>query len=283
MEPSKKIERLLEIMTALRDPDAGCQWDKIQTFETIIPYTVEEVYEVIDAINRNDKSDLCEELGDLLLQVVYYARLAEEEGSFDFYDVVYAITKKMIRRHPHVFGSDEQRQQRLVKGEWQRIKSQEKAERQNKRAAAGLPDDTPTGFLSAVKTAQPPEKESVALQTKAAQVGFDWSTPEPIFDKIDEELAELKTALQYQDHEQIEEEFGDVYFTLLNLARRLNISPERCLAEANKKFRYRFNFIETALNNKGKSLHEATLNEMEDLWNEAKIHKIRNGNNRSDQ
>lgn len=275
MEPSKKIERLIEIMAALRNPETGCQWDKIQTFKTIIPYTVEEVYEVIDAIDRDDKYDLCEELGDLLLQVVYYARMAEEEGSFDFHDVVYAITKKMIRRHPHVFGSNEQRQKGLVEGEWQRIKAQEKAERQNRRAAAGLPDDTPTGFLAEVKTAQPLDKEAIALQAKAARVGFDWSTPEPIFDKIDEELSELKLALHSHDSEEIEEEFGDVYFTLLNLARRLNISPDYCLAKANKKFRYRFGFIENALKEKGKNLSEATLDEMEDLWSDAKraMHK----------
>ncbi|WP_297323197.1 nucleoside triphosphate pyrophosphohydrolase [uncultured Bartonella sp.] len=271
MKPSKDIRRLNEIMAALRDRETGCPWDKIQDFKTIIPYTIDEVYEVIDAINRNDKYDLCEELGDLLLQVVYYARMAEEEGSFNFDDVVYAITEKMIRRHPHVFGNDKQKQTGLIDEAWQRIKAQEKTERRNRRTAAGLPDDTPTGFLSDVKTAQPLDKEAIALQKKAAQIGFDWSTPKPIFDKFDEELAELKTALHSGDHEQIEQEFGDVYFTLLNLARKLNLSPDQCLAKANKKFRYRFGFIEHALNKNNKSLDKATLNEMEDLWNEAKL------------
>lgn len=270
MEPSKNIERLLEIMEALRHPETGCPWDKEQNFETIIPYTIEEVYEVADAIARDDKYDLCDELGDLLLQVVYYSRMAEEEGSFNFGDVVQAITKKMIRRHPHVFGNEKQRQKGLVKGEWERIKAEEKSERKEKRKLKGLPDDTPKGYLAHVKTAQPLEKESIALQQKAAEVGFDWSTPAPIFDKIDEELTELKEALELGNNDNILDEFGDVYFTLLNLARRLDISPNLALKRANKKFRYRFNYIENALAKKNRNLNDASLDEMENLWNEAK-------------
>lgn len=270
MEPSRNIERLLEIMRALRHPETGCPWDKEQNFKTIIPYTIEEVYEVADAIERNDKYDLCEELGDLLLQVVYYSCMAEEEGSFDFGDVIHAITKKMIRRHPHVFGSDKKRQQGLVKGEWERIKAKEKSERNKKRKLSGLPDDTPKGYLARVKTTQPVEKEAVALQQKAAEVGFDWSTPAPIFDKINEELKELKEALKSGNNEAIEDEFGDVYFTLLNLARRLDLAPEVTLKKANRKFRYRFNFIENALAKKNRNLSDASLDEMENLWNEAK-------------
>lgn len=274
MEPSKNIERLLEIMKALRHPETGCPWDQEQNFETIIPYTIEEVYEVADAIGRNDKYDLCEELGDLLLQVVYYSRMAEEEGSFDFGDVVQSITKKMIRRHPHVFGSDKQRQQGLVKGEWERIKAEEKSERNEKRKLNGLPDDTPKGYLAQVKTAQPLEKEAIALQQKAAEIGFDWSTPAPIFDKVDEELKELKEAVNSGNSDNIEDEFGDVYFTLLNLARRLDISPRSALKKANSKFRYRFNYIENTLAKKNRNLNEASLDELENLWNEAK-HKHR--------
>lgn len=270
MEPSKNIERLLEIMEALRHPETGCPWDKEQNFETIIPYTIEEVYEVADAIARDDKYDLCDELGDLLLQVVYYSRMAEEEGSFNFGDVVQAITKKMIRRHPHVFGNEKQRQKGLVKGEWERIKAEEKSERKEKRKLKGLPDDTPKGYLADVKTAQPLEKESIALQQKAAEVGFDWSTPAPIFDKIDEELTELKEALELGNNDNILDEFGDVYFTLLNLARRLDISPNLALKRANRKFRYRFNYIENALAKKNRNLNDASLDEMENLWNEAK-------------
>lgn len=270
MEPSKNIERLLEIMEALRHPETGCPWDKEQNFETIIPYTIEEVYEVADAIARDDKYDLCDELGDLLLQVVYYSRMAEEEGSFNFGDVVQAITKKMIRRHPHVFGNEKQRQKGLVKGEWERIKAEEKSERKEKRKLKGFPDDTPKGYLAHVKTAQPLEKESIALQQKAAEVGFDWSTPAPIFDKIDEELTELKEALELGNNDNILDEFGDVYFTLLNLARRLDISPNLALKRANRKFRYRFNYIENALAKKNRNLNDASLDEMENLWNEAK-------------
>lgn len=273
MEPSKNINRLIEIMKSLRDPETGCPWDKEQNLKTIVPYTIEEVYEVADAIERDDKYDLCEELGDLLLQVVYYARIAEEKGSFDFGDVVYAITKKMIRRHPHVFGTAEQKERGLIKGEWERIKKEEKAERLEKRNKAGLPDDTKKGYLATVKTAQPPEKEAIALQERAAQTGFDWVRPEPVFEKIDEELSELEEALQTGEKKNIEDEFGDVYFTVLNLARTLDISPENALKKANKKFRYRFNFIENALAKQNKTLSDANLEEMENFWNEAKLVK----------
>lgn len=275
MEPSNNIDRLIEIMKALRDPETGCPWDQKQDFKSIIPYTVEEVYEVADAIERNDKYDLCEELGDLLLQVVYYAQMAEEEGSFNFGDVVYAITKKMIRRHPHVFGSSEQRKKGLIKGEWERIKKEEKAERSEKRKSANLPDDTPKGYLASVKSAQPLEKEAIALQQRAAEVGFDWTDPAPIFEKIDEEVNELKDALQSKNKKDIEDEFGDVYFTLLNLARRLGVSPRTALKNANQKFRYRFNFIENELNKNNKRLNDASLDEMEKLWNEAKVESRR--------
>ncbi|MBI0021140.1 nucleoside triphosphate pyrophosphohydrolase [Bartonella sp. W8097] len=275
MEPSNNIDRLIEIMKALRDPETGCPWDQKQDFKSIIPYTVEEVYEVADAIERNDKYDLCEELGDLLLQVVYYAQMAEEEGSFNFGDVVYAITKKMIRRHPHVFGSSEQRKKGLIKGEWERIKKEEKAERSEKRKSANLPDDTPKGYLASVKSAQPLEKEAIALQQRAAEVGFDWTDPAPIFAKIDEEVNELKDALQSKNKKDIEDEFGDVFFSLLNLARRLGVSPRTALKNANQKFRYRFNFIENELNKNNKSLNDASLDEMEKLWNEAKVESRR--------
>lgn len=270
MKPTRNITDLLRIMERLRDPETGCPWDVKQSFETIVPYTIEEVYEVADAIHRNDKVDLCDELGDLLFQIVYYARMAEEEGSFNFGDVVFAITKKMIRRHPHVFGSETQRQTGLVDGEWDRIKAEEKAERTERRRIAGLEDDTPTGYLASVKNAQPVDKEAIKLQEKAAKVGFDWTTPKPILDKLNEELSELVEALSSNNKNRIEEEFGDVYFTLINLARRLTIDPENALEKTNKKFRKRFGFIEKALSKMNKNLDNASLEEMEKLWNAAK-------------
>lgn len=270
MKPTRNITDLLRIMERLRDPETGCPWDVKQSFETIVPYTIEEVYEVADAIHRNDKVDLCDELGDLLFQIVYYARMAEEEGSFNFGDVVFAITKKMIRRHPHVFGSETQRQTGLVDGEWDRIKAEEKAERTERRRIAGLEDDTPTGYLASVKNAQPVDKEAIKLQEKAAKVGFDWRTPKPILDKLNEELSELVEALSSNNKNRIEEEFGDVYFTLINLARRLTIDPEKALEKTNKKFRKRFGFIENALSKMNKNLDNASLEEMEKLWNAAK-------------
>lgn len=270
MKPTRNITDLLRIMERLRDPETGCPWDVKQSFETIVPYTIEEVYEVADAIHRNDKVDLCDELGDLLFQIVYYARMAEEEGSFNFGDVVFAITKKMIRRHPHVFGSETQRQTGLVDGEWDRIKAEEKAERTERRRIAGLEDDTPTGYLASVKNAQPVDKEAIKLQEKAAKVGFDWTTPKPILDKLNEELSELVEALSSNNKNRIEEEFGDVYFTLINLARRLTIDPEKALEKTNKKFRKRFGFIENALSKMNKNLDKTSLEEMEKLWNAAK-------------
>lgn len=270
MKPSYDIDRLIEIMAALRHRESGCPWDIEQTFETIIPYTIEEAYEVADAIQRKDRVDLCDELGDLLLQVVYHARMAEEEGSFNFNDVVYAITSKMIRRHPHVFGNQENCNIGMVNEIWGQIKNEEKTERRLKREKLGLPDDTPKGYLGKVKSAQPVFREAMALQEKAAEVGFDWTTTAPIFDKISEELGELVEATKQDDASHIEAEFGDLYFAILNLARRLGIDPEKALAQTNKKFRTRFAFIENALDKQSHSLDEASLEEMEKLWQQAK-------------
>ncbi|MHC5307251.1 nucleoside triphosphate pyrophosphohydrolase [Bartonella sp. LJL80] len=270
MKPGRDITQLIEVMAALRDPETGCSWDIVQTFETIVPYTIEEVYEVVDAIQRGDRVDLCEELGDLLLQVVYYARMAEEEGSFDFGDVVLAITEKMIRRHPHVFGSEQQKKVGLVPGEWNRIKQQEKRDRLVRRMHAGLADDTQSGHLATVRTAQPTEKEAFSLQSRAAEVGFDWKTPEPIFEKLEEEISELKEAVLTGNKTHVEEELGDVYFTLINLARRLEIEPKDALARTNKKFRNRFTYIEEKLGSRGEKIEESSPEKLEDLWNEAK-------------
>ncbi|HRP80127.1 MAG TPA: nucleoside triphosphate pyrophosphohydrolase, partial [Aquamicrobium sp.] len=196
MTPSKDISRLIEIMAALRQPETGCPWDVEQDFSTIVPYTIEEAYEVADAIERGDMDDLREELGDLLLQVVFHARMAEEEGEFAFPDVVEAITKKMIRRHPHVFGDEAARSAGMAKGMWDRIKAEEKAERRAARLARGLDaEDHGKGFLDGIPPAHPALTRALKLQQKAARVGFDWQEARPILDKIEEEIGELREVM----------------------------------------------------------------------------------------
>ena len=270
MEPSRNIDRLLEIMAALRDPVSGCPWDIEQNFKTIAPYTLEEVYEVLDAIEQNDMDDLREELGDLLLQVVFHARMAEEQGSFDFGQVVEAITHKMIRRHPHVFGDEEARNAGMAKGAWGRIKAEEKAERAARRASLGLNTQENNGYLDDIPLAFPALTRALKLQLKAAKVGFDWSEAGPILDKIAEETGELKEAMQGKDKAHIAEEYGDLLFAMVNLGRHLNIDPETALIAANDKFKRRFHFIEDRLSERGNSLEQASLDEMEAIWGEAK-------------
>ena len=272
MEASKDIRRLLEIMAALRDPQTGCPWDVKQTFETIKPYTIEEAYEVADAIERNDPDDLCDELGDLLLQVVFHARMAEELGEFDFGDVVHAITRKMIRRHPHVFAASGADTPQGVKVQWEEIKAVEKAERTERRRARGLQENGHPGLLDAVAHAQPALSEALKLQQKAARVGFDWSEAAPVLEKIEEELAELKTALAQGHKDRVNDEFGDLIFALVNLGRHVDAEPEMSLRGTNAKFRKRFSYIEAELARRGSSPADATLEEMEVLWNEAKRH-----------
>ncbi|PYE86420.1 nucleoside triphosphate pyrophosphohydrolase [Phyllobacterium leguminum] len=270
MKPSRNIERLIEIMTALRTPVTGCPWDLEQDFRTIAPYTLEEAFEVIDAIERGDLDDLREELGDLLLQVVFHARMAEEQGAFDFGDVVDAITTKMIRRHPHVFGDEDAREAGMAKGAWNRIKDEEKAERAKRRTELGLEGGDKDGFLDDVPQALPALMRALKLQQKAAKVGFDWSEAEPILDKIAEETEELREALQSGIKADITEEYGDLLFALVNLGRHLDIEPESALRATNEKFRSRFHFIENSLNEQKRSLNEASLEEMEALWQKAK-------------
>lgn len=270
MTPSRNIDRLLEIMAALRDPKTGCPWDVEQNFRSIMPYTLEEAYEVLDAIERDDMDDLREELGDLLLQVVFHARMAEEQGSFDFGNVVEAITHKMIRRHPHVFGDAEARSAGMAKGSWNRIKAEEKAERAERRANLGLDTKENNGFLDDIPTNFPALVRALKLQQKAAKVGFDWSEAAPILDKISEETAELKEAMAAQDKAHIAEEYGDLLFAMVNLGRHLEIDAETALIAANEKFKRRFHFIEKTLDEAGNSLNSASLEEMEDIWTEAK-------------
>jgi ATP diphosphatase len=268
MTTSKKsLVELLDIMAALRTPVTGCPWDLEQTFATIVPYTIEEAYEVADAIERDDMPALKEELGDLLLQVVYHARMAQEAGAFAFADVVDAIARKMIRRHPHVFGTQAERAAGAAPGFWERIKSAEKQE-QKSDVAAGVLDDVPVGL--------PALTRAVKLQDKAAKVGFDWPSLRPVFDKLEEELAELKSAVAAQapgrtaDRAAIEEEFGDLLFVIANVGRHLRIDPEKALRTANAKFVRRFAGIERRLADQGRTPAQSDLAEMDRLWEEVK-------------
>lgn len=271
MKPSKDISRLIEIMAALRTPETGCPWDLEQNFESIVPYTLEEAYEVADAIERGDRQDLREELGDLLLQVVYHARMAEEEGSFSFGDVVETVTAKMIRRHPHVFGDEAARSSGMAKGMWERIKAEEKAERRARRDASGFnEDDREKGYLDDVPRAHPALTHAIKLQEKAARVGFDWGEAEPVLAKIEEEIGELREAIALAVQDDIADEFGDVLFALVNLGRHLNVDAETALRGTNAKFRKRFHKMEAALKANGHSLEGASLEEMEALWQRAK-------------
>lgn len=270
MEPSDDISRLIEIMAALRAPETGCPWDIEQDFRSIAPYTIEEAYEVADAIARGDLDDLRQELGDLLLQVVYHARMAEEIGEFAFADVVSAITAKMIRRHPHVFGDDRVGSAALAKGTWEKIKADEKAERRVARLARGLDADDGGGYLDGVSVALPAMTRALKLQQKAATVGFGWREAAPILDKIAEEIGELRAAVESGEKAEMEDEFGDLLFAVVNYGRHLGVDPEAALAGTNEKFRNRFNYIEQALEKSGVSLGEAKLDEMEALWQLAK-------------
>ncbi|MEK1887596.1 MAG: nucleoside triphosphate pyrophosphohydrolase [Phyllobacterium sp.] len=273
MKPSRDIGRLLDIMAALRTPVTGCPWDLEQNFKSIAPYTLEEAFEVIDAIERDDIDDLREELGDLLLQVVFHARMAEEMNAFDFGDVVQAITHKMIRRHPHVFGAEAARGAGMAKGMWDRIKAEEKAERRERRAALNLSLAEKDGFLDDIPHGFPALMRALKLQQRAAKVGFDWSEAAPILEKIEEEIGELKQAITSGDAKDTEEEYGDLLFVIVNLGRHLKLEPESALRGTNEKFRKRFHYIERKLAEQDHSLDAATLEEMEALWQEAKTAK----------
>jgi len=270
MEASTDISRLIEIMEALRAPETGCPWDIVQTFETIKPYTIEEAYEVADAIERNDMDDLCEELGDLLLQVVFHSRIAEEMGAFSFGDVVQAVTSKMIRRHPHVFAISDADTPESVKLQWDQIKAAEKRERLERRALRGVSDDPKAGFLGSIQRSQPALTEALKLQEQAARVGFDWSAAEPILDKIEEEIGELRQALAGGRSESISDELGDLIFAMVNIGRHVKVDAENALRGTNTKFRRRFRHIETSLAASGETLEAASLERMEELWQAAK-------------
>lgn len=253
-----ELGRLLAIMKALRDPDTGCPWDKLQDFASIAPYTIEEAYEVADAIARRDFAALPDELGDLLFQVVYHARMAEEENRFGFADVARGIADKMIRRHPHVFASEAARDAKAQTGAWEAQKRAERIAR------------TETGTLAGIPAALPALTRAAKLTGRAARVGFDWPDAAGVLDKLEEEVLELRAELPGADPARLADEVGDLLFVLANLARKLHLDPEACLRQANDKFTRRFEGIEQQLETTGKSPADATLEEMEALWNAVK-------------
>jgi len=248
-----QLRRLLDVMARLRDPARGCPWDQAQTFATIAPYTIEEAYEVADAVARGDLAALPDELGDLLLQVVYHARMAEEAGLFAFADVARLITDKMVRRHPHVFDGTE-----AAPGAWEVQKQAERLARAEAGTLAGVPRNLPA-LARAAK-----------LTSRAARVGFDWPDAAAVLDKLDEEAVELRAELPGADPARLADEVGDLLFVVANLARKLGLDPETCLRGANAKFARRFNSVERRLADQGKVPSEVSLGEMEALWAEAK-------------
>ena len=257
----REIKDLLDVMARLRDPDVGCPWDSAQTYASIVPHTIEEAYEVADAIERGDLDDLCDELGDLLFQVVFYARIASEEGRFDFRDVVEGISTKMIRRHPHVFSNASYENVEEQSRAWEHIKGREKVER-------GRKED---GALAGIENSLPALTRAVKLQRKASREGFDWPEVAPVLDKIAEELSELREELHaLPDRKRVAAELGDLLFTCVNAARHLDVDPEQALRGANRRFEQRFREIETILGKGGKAVREMGQAELEVLWEEVK-------------
>jgi ATP diphosphatase len=260
-DKNSSIDRLIDLMAKLRDPQTGCPWDREQTFQTIAPHTIEEAYEVADAIGRHSMPELREELGDLLFQVVFYARMAEEEGEFDFYDVVAAISDKMLRRHPHVFGDD------VIKS----VEQQRQAWEQHKQLERKGRDVSDGGHLDGIARALPSAVRAYKLQQRAAEVGFDWPDVSGVFAKISEELEEVTVELeQGASVERIKDEVGDLLFACVNLARHAGVDAESALRGTNDKFERRFRAVELALAAQGRTLEQSNLEEMEALWTQAK-------------
>ncbi len=261
-DEKKKIETLLQIMQALRDPAHGCPWDKVQSFQSVAPYTIEEAYEVAAAIEHNDMDELRDELGDLLFQVVFHAQIAQENNDFDFSDVTAAVTDKMLRRHPHVFGSKAEREAGASADAWEKIKAAERATKKRKNRTHGLLDDVPNALPALMR--------SEKLQKRAARVGFDWPEIEPVFAKINEEISEVRQAISTGEKDMIEDEIGDLLFSCVNLARHLHIDPEVALRGANTKFTRRFHDIEEQLGRQGKRFSELDLQQIITLWDSVK-------------
>ena len=251
----KPIQELVDIMSALRDPETGCPWDRQQTMESIIPYTLEEIYELVDALERNSMEDVKDELGDLLFHVIFYSQMASESGSFGFADVIAGVCDKLKRRHPHVFSGQQVDTIEDVKSNWEKIKREERA----------------GDYLDNIAKALPAMLRAEKLQKRAAQVGFDWDKPAPVLAKVEEEVSELKQAMdQPQHHARLQDEVGDIFFAAINLARHLDINPETALREANNKFEQRFRYIQATLEEEGHDLETASMEKMEELWDQAK-------------
>ncbi|HTJ56115.1 MAG TPA: nucleoside triphosphate pyrophosphohydrolase [Devosiaceae bacterium] len=264
MHPSRELSRLIEIMARLRDPATGCPWDLDQDFSTIKNYTIEEAYEVADAIEREDYEDLRDELGDLLLQPVYHAQMAAERGLFDIGDVIEAVTSKMIRRHRHVFGPDAAGDAAAATVRWDAIKAEERASKAARRRAA----ETPASVLDDVPQVLPALARAEKLAKRAASVGFDWPDTAAVLEKTDEELGEVASAIMAEDRQAITEELGDLLFAVANLARHLGVDPEAALRDANAKFIRRFSYVEARAREDGVPLAEAGLERLDGYWNE---------------
>ena len=273
MKNTTPIENLKTVMARLRHPTEGCPWDRDQTFASVAPYTIEEAYEVSDAIDCKDMSSLKEELGDLLLQIVFHSRIAEESGYFDFDEVAQNITDKMIRRHPHVFGEEGERSKEFHGDQWEEQKKRERTEKALRRG-----DHTPS-ILDDVALSLPALMRSEKLGKRAAKVGFDWPDIDSVFEKMNEEIQELKNELEAKtiSREAVEEELGDMLLTVVSLARHLQVNPELALRRGSAKFEQRFRFVEKRLAKDGYCLENASLEELESLWQEAKQRKISNG------
>ena len=256
-----ELDRLCQIMIRLRDPETGCPWDVAQDFASIAPYTIEEAYEVADAIQIGDRTAIRDELGDLLLQVVFHARIAEEEGSFALEDVAKSISDKMVARHPHVFGDDDRPSVESQNGLWEDIKARERAQKGEKR------------ILDGIARGLPPMLRALKLQKRAARAGFDWPNVTQALNKLQEEAAELTAELERptKDQDRIKDEVGDLLFVAVNLARKAGVDPETALQACNKKFEYRFNYIEYNIELNGKKMDDVSLEEMERHWQTAKL------------